>query len=174
MQLTVSDVSISGYEFAQKVPSKTLDLPCKEDIDVSGKAMRSGNDVFIKANVVCTLCEECHRCLSTFDLEIDAHMDLFYQPYKKNSEEEFQDLDADELGILYYRNNVIDLSDAIRDTIVLETPMKVLCSENCKGLCVSCGANLNESTCNCDKDNKKYNPFMEFLNDNKKNSDRKT
>lgn len=174
MRLTVSDISISGYDFSQKVSAKTLDLPCKENIEVSGKASRSGTDVFVKANVECTLCEECHRCLSTFDLNIDADMDLFYQPHKQNSETDFQDLDADELGILYYRNNVIDLTDAIRDTVLLEKPIKVLCSENCKGLCITCGANLNESACDCDKENKKYNPFMEFLNDSKKNSDRKT
>ncbi|WP_372371477.1 DUF177 domain-containing protein [Candidatus Uabimicrobium sp. HlEnr_7] len=174
MQLTASDISISGYDFARKMSAKKLDLNCKEDISISGTASRSGSDIFVKAKLRCVLMEECHRCLAIFDLEIDSNIDLFFQPLKKGEQVNFQDLDADELGILYYRDNTINLEEAIRDTILIEKPIKVLCTENCKGLCVSCGFDLNESECSCSKDNKKDNPFMEFLNDSKKNSDRKT
>ena len=173
MQLTVSDISISGHDFAQTMSAKKLDLECKENLHIEGKASRSGTDVFIKAKVSCILVEECDRCLGRFDFEVEAWMDLFFQPQTKDTELIFQDLDADDLGTLYYRDNTIDLTDAIRDTILLERPIKVICSEDCAGLCVSCGVNLNESECNCNKSNQKYNPFMEFLNDSKKNSHRK-
>ncbi len=173
MQLTASDISISGYDFAQKTSAKKLDLNCKDDISISDTASRSGSDIFVKAKLHCVLTEECHRCLTIFDLKIEADMDLFFQPQKKDEQATFQDLDADELGILYYRDNTINLDEAIRDTILIEKPIKILCLNDCKGLCISCGTNLNESKCSCDKDNKKDSPFMEFLNDSKKNSDRK-
>jgi uncharacterized protein len=43
----------------------------------------------------------------------------------------------------------IDLSFGVRESLLLALPMKVLCSEDCKGLCPHCGANLNEESCDC-------------------------
>jgi len=47
----------------------------------------------------------------------------------------------------------IDLTQDIRDLLILELPSKILCSEDCKGLCVNCGVNLNYETCNCKVEN---------------------
>ena len=41
-------------------------------------------------------------------------------------------------------------ADAIRDALTLELPLRVLCKEDCKGLCPKCGHNLNEGPCGCD------------------------
>ncbi len=45
---------------------------------------------------------------------------------------------------------ILDLFDLVRDALVLELPIAPLCREDCKGLCVSCGADLNEGACGCD------------------------
>ena len=47
-------------------------------------------------------------------------------------------------------NKEIDMNESENDKILVNLPMKVLCSENCKGICNRCGANLNSQTCNCD------------------------
>lgn len=44
---------------------------------------------------------------------------------------------------------ILDFDELVRTDILLELPTKFLCSEDCKGLCVKCGANLNETQCNC-------------------------
>lgn len=44
---------------------------------------------------------------------------------------------------------MIDLGDAISDAVVMDTPFVVLCQPDCKGLCPTCGANLNEGDCGC-------------------------
>lgn len=48
--------------------------------------------------------------------------------------------------------NIIDLTPDVVDTIRLAIPMKVVCSETCKGLCPSCGVNLNQTACGCSND----------------------
>ena len=53
----------------------------------------------------------------------------------------------------------IDLTDAIRDALTLELPLRVLCKEDCKGLCPKCGVNLNTGSCSCPKGTGKPNPF---------------
>ena len=49
--------------------------------------------------------------------------------------------------------------DAIRDALTLELPLRVLCKEDCKGLCPKCGVNLNTGSCSCPKGTGKPTPF---------------
>lgn len=65
----------------------------------------------------------------------------------------------------------LDLEEFVKNSIISEIPAKILCSENCKGLCPECGNNLNETSCNCLKE--KYNPqfaeLLSLLNEESKN-----
>ena len=49
-------------------------------------------------------------------------------------------------------NGVLDLTEALREQILLALPMQPLCRADCQGLCVQCGKNLNEGTCDCVQD----------------------
>ncbi|MBM3211747.1 DUF177 domain-containing protein, partial [Candidatus Poribacteria bacterium] len=55
----------------------------------------------------------------------------------------------DDIGIGYYTGDCIELSDDFRESLLLELPIRILCSENCKGLCPKCGQNLNDGKCDC-------------------------
>ena len=52
-----------------------------------------------------------------------------------------------------------ELDDAVRSAILLELPSRILCREDCKGLCCQCGADLNINECSCQKDLTHRNPF---------------
>ena len=67
-----------------------------------------------------------------------------YQPLPKTTRNLL-----DDIGIGYYSEDHLDLSDDSRESLLLELPAKILCSENCRGLCPRCGANLNEGKCDC-------------------------
>nr|WP_319488041.1 DUF177 domain-containing protein [uncultured Caproiciproducens sp.] len=56
----------------------------------------------------------------------------------------------DDVSYVQVPNYKLDLDELIRADILLELPSKYLCSNDCKGLCPSCGQNLNDGTCNCD------------------------
>ena len=58
-------------------------------------------------------------------------------------------IDPAELQIVPPGFSVIDLSEDVRQTVLLSVPLKLLCTENCKGLCPLCGRNLNSGTCTC-------------------------
>lgn len=103
----------------------------------------------------------CARCLEPFSLPVDAPFDLRYLPQHLNmtgggAEGEGDEDDAtgeevggDDLTTAFYRDDQIDLLQLVREQLYLVLPMKPLHSEACKGLCPSCGANLNETTCEC-------------------------
>ena len=56
----------------------------------------------------------------------------------------------EDVGVSFYRDDVIDLGDVIREQFYLALPMKPLCREDCKGLCPVCGVNRNREACSCD------------------------
>ena len=91
----------------------------------------------------------CSRCLEAFRLDVDAPFDLQYVPHAENAGEGEVAIEEDDLSTAYYRDEVIDLGQLVREQCYLALPMKPLCSEGCKGLCPTCGTNLNTATCEC-------------------------
>ena len=81
----------------------------------------------------------CDRCLA--DLELDMDLDETYYLFPENT----PDVDY------FYSGDEIELDDFVRETLVMNMPGKVLCSEDCKGLCSKCGADLNLGDCGCDR-----------------------
>ena len=88
-----------------------------------------GNNVLLRGTlhaVMSILCDRCDRP-GTLELSIDDVCHSYENAYGK----------------------VLDLTPDIREDILITFPLKFLCCADCKGLCVSCGQNLNEGSCNC-------------------------
>jgi DUF177 domain-containing protein len=90
----------------------------------------------------------CSRCLEPFQLPVNASFDVRYLPQSENTGEE-REVEADDLSDAFYRDEQIDLGQLMEEQFYLALPMKPLCRQDCKGLCASCGTNLNEETCGC-------------------------
>ena len=88
---------------------------------------------------------ECGRCLEAAEQEIGAEAHLLYA----DAETEDDD-DPDVFPLVNARGGAnIDLRPAIRELWLLEVPAFMLCGPDCKGLCLNCGANLNQGACSC-------------------------
>jgi len=95
----------------------------------------------------------CLRCLT----RVDTVMDILVQ-------ESFVEIPESDDDAYTYEGNVVDIDKPLMDNIILALPMKVICSEDCKGLCKTCGTNLNLKNCNCDE-HKIVDSRMEILKD---------
>jgi uncharacterized protein len=111
------------------------------------QATRAGEDVRLAGNLKATVETDCDRCLKPSTVPIDQSFDLLYVPPAKASEE--KELEDDDLSIAFYQDQVINIDDVVREQVELALPMSRLCSEECRGLCPDCGANLNEGDCRC-------------------------
>ncbi|MBQ3267528.1 MAG: DUF177 domain-containing protein [Atopobiaceae bacterium] len=108
----------------------------------------------------------CDRCLDPASFDVSAEVGqyfLFEEP------EDAGDDDDDELEYgLVSPENDIDLGEAIMAALIMETPFVVLCREDCKGLCPTCGANLNEGDCGCaahaEEERRSASPFAALAN----------
>jgi len=84
---------------------------------------------------------QCARCLKIFSQPLDLYLEAqFGKPRMKPREEP-----VFPIGV----NGILDLSEALREQILLDLPMRPLCKPSCRGLCPECGKNLNEGPCEC-------------------------
>jgi len=86
---------------------------------------------------------ECGRCLVAFSLQYDVPVEIVVL------RDENDDEGKDDNLVLQQRAGVVDLSNALREAAILAVPQTKVCDPECRGLCVDCGANLNEGSCGC-------------------------
>jgi uncharacterized protein len=92
---------------------------------------------------------DCSRCLEPFTLPVASDFDLRYVPRTENVGEGEREVEEDDLATAFYDGEEIDLGHLIMEQFQLALPMKALCKEACKGLCPTCGTNLNTGSCDC-------------------------
>jgi uncharacterized protein len=85
------------------------------------------------------------------DLKHDFNVYLGQLPPPDTTLSEVELLDED-MEVDFIRDSEIDLDEIIKEQIYLSLPMKVLCSDQCRGLCPICGMNLNVSDCHCHRE----------------------
>lgn len=122
-----------------------LQAPVRLTVEVRKDAQK----VRLVGGVRTTLGVDCGRCLDTFEIPVDAKFDLLFLPEGPlEAEGEHQLHDAD-TGVSFYKDDVIDLGEVMREQFFLALPMKPLCRPDCRGLCPICGKNWNREECDC-------------------------
>ncbi len=108
---------------------------------------------------------ECCRCLKPIKEHISGDIAVLYERTDRVIPETEDLTAADDIEVLDYHTKAIDLSHRIEEVIQLSIPLKPMCSEDCKGLCLICGINLNENTCDCEleKDDPRWHVLKTLL-----------
>jgi len=116
--------------------------------DVSCLITKTSGTVFIRGKIDAIININCSRCLEEAKLPLAADFTYTLIPDKPELKEDME-LTQEELEISHYHGDFIDLAPIICEQIILQIPIKALCSEQCKGLCPQCGTNLNYDKCAC-------------------------
>lgn len=114
-------------------------------IEVTGKVTRNGKELYINSDVKMTVVDRCSRCLEEVEIPLDFNIQGFIVQENNYTEDEYEEFDA--FIVKDYEN--VDLLEIIAQNLEFNMPHKVLCGEDCKGLCTGCGANLNKEDCRC-------------------------
>ena len=96
-----------------------------------------------KSNIMCS------RCLTMFDYPVSFVIEDEFFPSRDVISGISLSIPDDSTTFLIDEHHILDLSEAIRQYILITMPMKPLCHPDCAGLCPNCGANLNQGVCYC-------------------------
>ena len=130
-ELDLSDMEFSGR------------YPISRPVAVSGEVRNTAGILELTLNARSTLDAVCDRCGKAFKQDKDV-------PFACMLAEELQNEDSDEIVLL--EDGQVDAGELAREAFVLGMDTKTLCSEDCKGLCPRCGADLNLGPCSCKKE----------------------
>lgn len=130
-ELDLSDAEFSGR------------YPVSRPVAVSGTVRNTAGILELELSARTTLDAVCDRCGKAFLQEKEI-------PYSCMLAEELQNEDNDEIVLL--EDGCVDVGDLARTAFILGMDTKTLCSEDCKGLCPRCGADLNLGPCSCKKE----------------------
>ena len=130
-----------NFHFEYQTEKTLIDLP---EIEISQPiivdcrvAITGEHSCYIDGQVRFTLVGECTRCLEQTKQE-------YIFDFAESADSDCEDCYA-------VKNDTVDLSKIVDDVVVINAPANFLCKEDCKGICIGCGVNLNNSECKCKK-----------------------
>jgi uncharacterized protein len=110
---------------------------------------RSLGEIRVEGRLTVRMNAECDRCLENAVLPVDRSFDLMYVPVEDAAGAGEDEVDEAGIEVGYYEGPGLELNDVLREVVLLALPMRVVCSEDCKGICPQCGQNRNEGDCGC-------------------------
>ena len=119
--------------------------PVSEPVEASGTIRNTAGVLMMTGSMHTTSHGVCDRCAADFDSYVEFPLDVVLVTEFSNEENEDE-------WVFPLEGDSADLEDIVRTVFVLNLDSKLLCKEDCKGLCCRCGKNLNEGPCNCQKE----------------------
>ena len=135
-EIDIKDIKTNGLQFSEAYPASELgildeELKCISPITIKAQLEKVEGTILAHTEVQGIYSFLCSRCLE----EVQDHRCELY------------DFDYEIAGDL----KTINLGEDIRQEIILSLPTKILCKDNCRGICIGCGVNLNKEKCTCVK-----------------------
>jgi uncharacterized protein len=144
MKIYVERIPEEGLLLEGEEPPQIIDIEesqekFKENILVEIRAYKVSGNLIVVGSLSTHVQLICSRCLEQFSYLID---------------DKHFSYDCEILG-----RDIIDLTDPIREDMIIGLPIRPLCREDCKGLCSQCAQNLNLGECGCQKSSESGGPF---------------
>ena len=154
MRIELEKLEEDGGRFARVYAADALPLDPEvrlvQPADVSGRIRRNGTEVELRGRLYTKLEVLCGRCLQPVELPITAEFNERFVRAVSWADDEQHELQEEDLNVAVFDGEGIELDDLVREELLLAVPVNVLCREDCKGLCPSCGIDRNVNNCQCE------------------------
>ena len=165
MLIEIRELEIHPVEFREEFSAGVIDLGA--DLRQQGILKSEGRadlveehhgkhevvqDIRLKGKLETRLEVACARCLDPVVVPVKRSFDLLYRPLGTDAGHQELSVTDAEAEIGYYQGEGLLLEDTLREQVLLAVPLKTVCSDDCQGICPSCGKNLNEGACSCEDD----------------------
>jgi uncharacterized protein len=156
MKISLVRLPKDGLKFDHRYADGELDLTGRDfeiatPVTISGRLDRTGVEVRMRCSLQTALHCPCDRCLRDIVLPVDLPLDLIYLPVGLDNQRSGEiELNGRDLDSSVYENEEIDLDAMVIEQLELSIPLRLVCREDCRGLCPQCGIDLNAEECNCE------------------------
>ncbi|HKZ01862.1 MAG TPA: DUF177 domain-containing protein [Pyrinomonadaceae bacterium] len=155
MKIELAKLDASNGKFAHAYASGELELndarvTLVEPPNISGRISREARKIRVEGNMHARAKVECDRCLVPIELPVDSTFKLDYVTPAEYESIHAHELAEEDLTLSVFDGVSIDLDEIAREQVLLAVPAQTLCRTECKGLCVTCGADLNSGDCGCE------------------------
>ena len=131
------------YHFLPEASEIGLEDNFQQPVRIDATLEKDAQQLYLKTSVHAGGIFCCDRCTDEFKRELTNEYAMIYV-YNELDAAKFEE---DEVHVIDIHAPSIDLTEDVRDVVTLAIPLKMLCKENCKGLCPQCGVNRNHQTC---------------------------
>ncbi len=122
-------------------------------VTIQVRVFRVHEMVEVEGQVTVDATFNCSSCLKEFELSVRSDFVLTYcrelPQIEVEDDEEGAELSAEDMGLILFDGQEIDLSESIQEQLVMALPSRPVCDAMCKGLCPQCGVDLNLASCDC-------------------------
>ena len=140
--------AIRQYELAEPPYEVDPGVVAAAPVTGSVKLTRTNRGILADARIKTRVSQECSRCLEEVRTPVAARItEEFFPTVDLRTGAKVTQPDGE--GYMLSDAHELDLTEPVRQAVLLEQPMKPLCRPDCRGLCPSCGQNLNERECAC-------------------------
>ncbi len=137
MKLNIADIinvqgavkPVSMIKETFEMPESFADMKLNKPIRLEGEVESDRGNIYLSGILTTELKAPCNRCMCETIYHMETEVTESFESVVKST---------------------VDLFPVIVETVLVSLPMKVLCHEECKGICSACGQNLNEKSCDCD------------------------
>jgi uncharacterized protein len=155
MRIELANLEEGGGKIAHTYESGELDLLddrvlLSASASISGKIRRSGQQVFVTGHVDAQVQVECDRCLKQVDFPVTADFKVEYITEDDYRSSQVAELTEEAMLLSVFDGKTIDIDEIVREQVLLSVPGRMLCGENCKGICPNCGMDRNRDECKCE------------------------
>lgn len=144
--------SVLRTAFNERIASPSDDVPLEGSVVGNIEVTRTIDMVFVKGQAATITRLVCGRCLDPFPQRLDVSFNEEFVLHSASAAPTRQPADADKAPETLDPTAPLDITDLIREHLLLAVPMVPLCSLTCRGLCPVCGANWNLTTCTCSQE----------------------
>ncbi len=150
--LTPEEINLDGEE-------ATL----KNVVKASGNLKKGIAQTDVEGEISAEIEVECSRCLTSAQSSLEVHFEVVFVSPENYTEAKEAELGVGDLEVSIIEDDRIDLTELVREQILLNLPTQIFCQDNCQGLCPKCGANRNLIDCKCEE--KEIDPRWKALGD---------
>ena len=149
MKIRLAALAPGQNELVEKASPTDLGLDPStfpQDLEILILADKGSNKIQLKVNPKGDGHFYCDRCGEDFVMQVGGESQVVFMQRDEPLPDE---MPGDDLRTYQVHTDVLDITTEIRDAVMLSIPLKLLCKEDCRGLCLKCRANLNREACRC-------------------------